>query len=73
MAFDFGLSLLGRRVEYFDAPVLGRHINKGATLVEDGGVGGGQPRVELHLLFNHADVPDLSNSVAIRRDDAITL
>lgn len=72
MPFNLSFLLFRRRVEYFDATVFGRHIYERATFVKYCAVGRCKARVELHFLFDHANVPYLRNSVAICRDNAIT-
>lgn len=72
-SLEFSFFLLRLHIEYFDAAVFTRNIHKAAALVENSAVSGSEATVKLHLLFDHAHVPDLGDAIAVRRYDAVAL
>ena len=72
-SLKFSFFLLGLDIEYFDATVFTSNVHKAAALVENSTVSRGEATVELHFLFNHTNIPDFSDSITVRRNNAVTL
>ena len=72
-SFKFSFFFLCLHIEYFDAAIFTSNIHETAALVENSTVSRGEATVKLHFLFNHANVPDFSDSITVRGNNAVAL
>jgi len=67
VTFEFSFGFARLDVEYLYGSIFVTNYNFCSAFVKDSTIGGAKATVELLLLFNHSDVPDFVDSIAITR------